>query len=301
MKRPRSSDDYSYLSKRQKPNESSEDNRPGDASPGPSKGENPAIHDEAMTEIDFHLESQPADKPTETSSLKSKVPSANPNQSANGDAGKNALYGSPAVNEELAAPSQNVAAPIPADSLVSPPTSLLDDMDGIVNHGHAKQVLSVNGGHDKEHPVEVNTPASTSPKLPHPTIPETTAASRESELNKVHASDTVEQQPIPSPAAAPSPKPTKPSSRPSSSHKTKQSMTTTKEPKHTHTSVENKGSPSRGQHDASPTSPQRPSKQGKRERDRVSFPEVDADAESLKLIKEIQEQEFGLRRRTTRS
>jgi F-box/leucine-rich repeat protein 10/11 len=49
----------------------------------------------------------------------------------------------------------------------------------------------------------------------------------------------------------------------------------------------------------SPTSPPRSGKALKRER--VSFVENEADPESLRLIRELQEQEFGLRRRGTRT
>lgn len=297
IKRPRSSDEYSYLSKRQKPNETSQELKLGENLPELNRGAAQFIHDDITMDVNARLESRAADKLKDIGSSEyMKPPSVASISPTHRNAEEKGPSDSPARDEDAAETSK--VAPTAGDSLVSPPTSHLDDMDGIANQGHATQVLSVNGGHIQERQIEVNTPASTSPKLPHPTIPEVTTASGESaELNEIHAPDTVEHKPISS-HAGPSPKPTKPSSRPSSSHKSKQSMTT-KESKHTHPVVESKGSSVRGRHDASPTSPQRPSKQVKR--DRVSFSEVDADAESLKLIKEIQEQEFGLRRRTARS
>ncbi|WEW57967.1 JmjC domain-containing histone demethylation protein 1 [Emydomyces testavorans] len=294
MKRPRSSDDSSYLSKKPKFNEM--DERQEKLSPNWKRAEQGIV----QTTVDAnHGAELLVGNQTDSRNLEHEPPDQLSKPATNGNADGQSLPASPVINAKLDAPSQTAAAPAlaPADSLVSPPTSLLDDTDGVVDHANhvpGEQTVSIGNEHDKECTLDVNTPASTSPKTPRPTVSE--GASAEIEKTEATSPNTVEEHVISSPPADFSSTLTKPPSRPSSSHKSKQFMV--KELKQIHTPAEKKGSPSRGRQNTSPSSPQRRSKS--RKRDRVSFAEVDADEESLKLIKELQEQEFGLRKRTVR-
>ncbi|KAI1921041.1 JmjC domain-containing histone demethylation protein 1 [Ophidiomyces ophidiicola] len=180
-----------------------------------------------------------------------------------------------------------------AGNLVSPPTSLLDSIEGIANRANAKQALLNEHEHlNKEYLLDVSTPISTSPKTPHPTVPEVTSAGIDIKHGTAASPTTTSNQPT-SDSSNSASKLSKPSPRLNSP---KRSMS--KEAKPTRPLIDRGAGSHRGRHNISPTSPQRHSKPGKR--DRTSFAEVDADPESLKLIRELQEQEFGLRKRSTR-
>ncbi|EER23990.1 jmjC domain containing protein [Coccidioides posadasii C735 delta SOWgp] len=283
-KRPRSSDGYSSVSKRSRLSQSIHER--------PEKGEEFG----AVPMVASHLNPERIDNPADHIHPRHELSNAS-EPATNGKAQDKGLYASPAVNTELDGPSRpegELRPAPPTDSLVSPPTSLLDGRDEIVNN--PEQTLPIVNDNAKEYPVDVNTPASTSPKTPHPTVREISPPRREEyESLKVAVPDSAKDQVISTPVITS--KPTKPSSRPSSSHKSKQFMA--KEVKQAHPAAERKGSPSHMRHNASPTSPQNQFRPGKR--DRVSFAEINADEESLKLIKELQEQEFGLRKRSTRA
>lgn len=153
----------------------------------------------------------------------------------------------------------------PTTSLVSPPTSLADEMD-VVQDG--EPLASVEG----EACTALHTPNSSSrhssrqPRHVERFVPEATAP-RPSK----HATSSTLRRTTPGPSSSGR----KPSSRPSSSHAKKSSpMVEKRFERHATTSL----SPHQSKH-------------GKH---RI---EDDADAESLRLIRELQEEEFGLRRR----
>jgi len=162
----------------------------------------------------------------------------------------------------------------PTTSLVSPPTSLADDMD-VVQDGEA--LTSV----ESEVPT-LHTPNSSSchssrqPRHGERFAPDTTTSSRAPKPASRPAPSTMHQTtPGPLPASA-----KKPSSRPSSSHTKKSSPMVEKRFE---------------RHMASSLSPNQTSKHVKHLVD-----EENTDAESLRLIRELQEEEFGLRKRSTR-
>ncbi|KAJ6016969.1 hypothetical protein N7451_000348 [Penicillium sp. IBT 35674x] len=163
----------------------------------------------------------------------------------------------------------------PTASLVSPPTSLADEMD-VVQDGEA--LASVEG----EAPNALHTPNSSSrhssrqprhgdqPRHGERPAPEATA-NRVSKPVSISASAPIRRT---TPAFATSSK--KPSSRPSSSHAKKSSpMVERHFERHAPTSL----SPHQLKHT------------------KHFIGEEDTDAESLRLIRELQEEEFGLRRR----
>lgn len=158
-------------------------------------------------------------------------------------------------------------------SLVSPPTSLADELD-VTQDGEA--LTSV------ESEAPLHTPNSSSRH-----------SSRQPRHGERFAPETVLSRP---PISAPRPAPTamrrttpgplppstkKPSSRPSSSHTKKSSPMVEKRFE---------------RHMASSLSPNQTSKHMK-----GLIDEENTDAESLRLIRELQEEEFGLRKRSTRS
>lgn len=188
-----------------------------------------------------------------------------------------ALYVSPPTFQPESMDAKDLdAVPVssskPDTSLVSPPTSLADEMD-VVQEGEAVQ--SVEG----EVWAALNTPNS---------------SSRHSSRQPRHV-DRFVPEPIvtraPKPAAhapsaigvrkrtPPPPSTRKPSSRPSSSHAKKSSPMYEK---HFHRHAPTSLSPRQHKHTQQLTG------------------EEVGDEESLRLIREIQEQEFGLRKRSTR-
>lgn len=161
----------------------------------------------------------------------------------------------------------------PTTSLVSPPTSLADDMD-----------------------VTQDGEALTSVESEAPTLHTPNSSSRHSSRQPRHAERFAPESTLSRPSKpAPQPAPTamrrttpgplmpstkKPSSRPSSSHTKKSSPMVEKRFE---------------RHMASSLSPNQTSKHMKGLVD-----EENTDAESLRLIRELQEEEFGLRKRSTR-
>ncbi|KAJ5668762.1 hypothetical protein N7462_009832 [Penicillium macrosclerotiorum] len=185
-----------------------------------------------------------------------------------------ALYASPLVFhadviETKDAKSMSVSSK-PTTSLVSPPTSLADEMDAMQD---GETLVSVEG----EGSMALHTPNSSSrhssrqPRHVERFVPEATIAARASKPAVKVSTSTFRKT---TPGLPPSTK--KPSSRPSSSHAKKSSpMVERTFDRHATTSL----------------SPHQHSKYAK---PRV---ENDTDAESLRLIRELQEEEFGLRRR----
>ncbi|THC88558.1 hypothetical protein EYZ11_011998 [Aspergillus tanneri] len=168
----------------------------------------------------------------------------------------------------------------PAATLVSPPTSLADETD--VAHEHADG--------EGEHPGVLHTPTSSSrhssrqPRHVDRYAPEVhvakgtkssthTPAARRSSFG---ASSTGTRKTTPGPSSGSK----KSSSRPSSSH-AKKNM-----------------SPAEKKLDRTVASSEQAGKSTKRER--ANAADEEPDAESLRLIRELQEQEFGLRKRSTR-
>lgn len=179
-----------------------------------------------------------------------------------------ALYASPPVlhvdSVDIKDTNPLAASSKPTTSLVSPPTSLADEMD-VVQDG--EPLASVEG----EAHTTLYTPNSSSrhssrqPRHVERFVPEPTAP-RPSKPATSHTA----RRTTPGPSSA-----RKPSSRPSSSHAKKSSpMVEKRFDRHATTSM----------------SPH----QSKHAKHRI---EDDADAESLRLIRELQEEEFGLRRR----
>ncbi|KAL2003236.1 hypothetical protein VTN02DRAFT_4549 [Thermoascus thermophilus] len=183
----------------------------------------------------------------------------------------------------------------PATSLVSPPTSLADEGDVTPERVDGGMRFSVEGEHEGEHATTMHSPTSSSrhssrpPRQEKRYVPESQpvkavkpAAQSSFARGPSVSSTTTGTQRKTTPAPPSSGK--KPSSRPSSSHAKKSASPV----------VDKKSD--RG---AGSTSTTHPSKSVKRER--TSFAESETDAESLRLIRELQEQEFGLRKRGTRT
>lgn len=193
----------------------------------------------------------------------------------------------PTFQTDAVAPKEIDSASVPSQptaTLVSPPTSLADETD--VPHEHTNGDTHVSSG---EHPTILHTPNSSSrhssrqprqvdryaPEAPvhkasRPALPTSTA----------HRSSSGKAKGVLGPPSAMK----KPSSRPSSSHaKTSNSPITEKK---------------FGRHGNSSTSPGQTGKSVKQ--DQAHFAEDETDIESLRLVRELHEQEFGLRKRTTR-
>ncbi|KAK2806941.1 JmjC domain-containing histone demethylation protein 1 [Onygenales sp. PD_10] len=215
-------------------------------------------------------------------------------------------YASPPTQKADLVPASEVpslpTATAPASSLVSPPTSLADDMDVEANRMDGAKT-DQNG----ERSTAIHTPTSTSRHSSRQPRLEPAAESNRKALSRpsgVAPSDL--SVPVPSSSVK------KPSSRPTSSHRANvhasqsSSVPSKHEKKQQHiTPVDKKregreGSHHSSSHHISPTSPHRSTKSAKHDRG-GSFSEPDADPESLRLIRELQEQEFGLRRRGTRT
>ncbi|KAJ5101508.1 hypothetical protein NUU61_003730 [Penicillium alfredii] len=185
------------------------------------------------------------------------------------------LYASPPVFqansvEAKALNSVSVSSSKPTASLVSPPTSLADETDGI-QEGDA--VASVEG----EASTALHTPNSSSRHSSRQPRHFEASTARASKTSGRPTSSTAIHRTTPAPPAASK----KPSSRPSSSHAKKSSPMVEKR---------------FDRHAASSLSPGQSSKHAKH-----PIGEGDTDAESLRLIRELQEQEFGLRKRSTRT
>jgi F-box/leucine-rich repeat protein 10/11 len=171
--------------------------------------------------------------------------------------------------------SISVSSSKPATSLVSPPTSLADETD-VVQDGDAVQ--SVEG----ETSTALHTPNSSSrhssrqPRHVDRYAPDMTAYRGSKPVGRATSSTIGIRKTTP----APSQSTRKPSSRPSSSHAKKSSPMYEKHfNRHAPTSL----SPRQHKHIQHITG------------------DEDADEESLRLIRELQEQEFGLRKRSTRA
>ncbi|OXV07217.1 hypothetical protein Egran_05015 [Elaphomyces granulatus] len=188
--------------------------------------------------------------------------------------------------------------PEPVTSLVSPPTSLAGERDLSPDHINGDMRPSVEGEHESEHPTVLHTPTSSSrhssrqprqvdrfvPEVQAPKVATRAPSARHRSSTSSAAAVTVtvvHSKPTPAPQSSMK----KPLSRPPSSH-TKKSVSPVMDKKAVATAATS-ASP-RTQH-------------GKAmKRDRVSFTESETDLESLRLIRELQEQEFGLRRRAAR-
>lgn len=164
----------------------------------------------------------------------------------------------------------------PTASLVSPPTSLADEMD-VMPDGEA--LASVEG----EATTALQTPNTSSrhssrqPRHVERFAPEAAAVRAPKAAGRATSSNINMRRTTPGPLPASS---KKPSSRPSSSHAKKSSPM-----------VERRFD----RHMASSLSPHQTSKHTKHH-----IAEDGLDAESLRLIRELQEEEFGLRKRSTR-
>lgn len=182
-------------------------------------------------------------------------------------------------------------APEPVTSLVSPPTSLAGERLSPAQ-SNVDTRPSVEGEHESEHPTVLHTPTSSSrhssrqPRQVDRFVPEVqtpkVTTKRSSTGAAAAVTVTVVHKPTPTPQSM-----KKPSSRPASSH-TKKSVSPAMDKKAAATAAAAASASPRTQH-------------GKgMKRDRASFTESETDLESLRLIRELQEQEFGLRRRAAR-
>jgi F-box/leucine-rich repeat protein 10/11 len=195
-------------------------------------------------------------------------------------AGQNSYASPPAfqadgiANKDLTATVSKLAA-----TLVSPPTSLADEMDihdqvdGEGEHAAALYTPSSGSRHSSRQPRQVER------YMPEVHFVKTTKPAgnpqQPARRSSFSAASTTVQKSTPGASSGPR----KSASRPSSSHG-KNSMSP---------SVEKKFE----RHAASSTSPSQHNRGTK-------LADDDADAESMRLIREIQEQEFGLRRRAGR-
>jgi F-box/leucine-rich repeat protein 10/11 len=191
---------------------------------------------------------------------------------------KQVLYASPPALQAESVDAKeiktvSVSSSKPNTSLVSPPTSLADEMDG-VQEGDAVQ--SVEG----EVSTALHTPNSSSrhssrqPRHVDRFAPDATTARAPKQSARATSSTIGARKTTPVPAST-----RKPSSRPSSSHAKKSSPMYEK---HFHRHAPTSLSPRQHKHT------------------QHVLGDEDADEESLRLIRELQEQEFGLRKRSTR-
>ncbi|KAL1982972.1 hypothetical protein VTN96DRAFT_587 [Rasamsonia emersonii] len=199
-----------------------------------------------------------------------------PEQHAMNNVGSNQVsYGSPpAVKADVDADTVT-AVPIqptePASSLVSPPTSLAGEKDDSPEQGNEETRKSVEGEQDALHtPTSSSRHSSRQPRQVDRYVPEVVPPKA---TNKSSARNT-------STSGTKSSSAKKSVSRPTSSHAKKSA------------------SPAHDKKSGSSTSPRAPhSKSAKQPH---GFAESETDLESLRLIRELQEQEFGLRKRTAR-
>ena len=194
----------------------------------------------------------------------------------------------------------------PGATLVSPPTSLADDVDTSPGH-HAEGEMrpSIEGGHEGEHPATLHTPTSTSrhssrqPRQVDRYVPEVVSTTSRAPKSAPKSSSSHHHPHHHKPSgvaveAKPASSMKKPSSRPTSSHQ-HQHQHQHHPPSGSALSDGKKGSPAverGGGHDRI--------KAAKREEASVGGA-TEEDLESLKLIRELHEQDFGLRRRGGRS
>lgn len=204
----------------------------------------------------------------------------------------------PGLKSDIVAPAEVALPPTkapPANSLVSPPTSLADDLEVGIS-------ASENQSKNLPETVNYNRPVKEpSPVLPthnhRHTVGESSSDSKgDSTLHRRSNSREVAPKIETTNVAPPQSHTGKPSSRPTSSHRIKPgspafSISENKRPNSADRRLDGMS--------VSPASPQRSVKSSKRER--VSFAEADADPESRKLIQELYEQDFGLRRRAART
>ncbi|EGD95308.1 hypothetical protein TESG_02795 [Trichophyton tonsurans CBS 112818] len=170
------------------------------------------------------------------------------------------LYSSPpAGNSEAEAPSEHPIAPdsiLPIGSLVSPPTSLVDDIDGAPSSLDGEKGKAADGDRNTDKPLSIHTPTSISyHQSRYPSLNTKVADGQKQRSSKDRSSA--------SGLSPSSPVRSKTSSRPGSSHRAN----------------DGHGPSSRRTHD------------------RTSFAEADVDPDSIKLIRQLQEEDFGLRRR----
>lgn len=180
--------------------------------------------------------------------------------------------------DSVSVPSQ------PTATLVSPPTSLADETD--VPHEHTNGDMQAFNG---EHPTVLHTPNSNSrhsSRQPRhvdryaPDAPVANASKPASHTSTAHRSSLGKTKATPAPTSTMK----KPSSRPSSSHAKSSTSPTSEE------TIDHDGNSS--------ISPGQPGKSAKH--DQAHFAKNETDIESLRLVRELHEQEFGLRKRTTR-
>lgn len=200
-----------------------------------------------------------------------------------------AVSPNPKINRDAVMPTSHTQANHQlANPLASPPTSLSGETE-VSPPQHPSEEL--HGGSvivDGEHEV-LHTPNSSSrhssrqPRQVDRYVPEQQVGTKPSTVSKQAATTNSARQPTKALSTASSHS-KKSTSRPSSSH-TKKSASPSLEKKLAHSST------------TSPNS----SKNVKRERTSFTADDTtDADAESLRLIRELQEQDFGLRRRAAR-
>jgi F-box/leucine-rich repeat protein 10/11 len=190
-----------------------------------------------------------------------------------------ALYASPPAfqAESVDAKDLNamsVSSSKPNTSLVSPPTSLADEMDGI-QEGDAVQSVEGEASTALHTPNSSSRHSSRQPRHVDRFAPEATVARAPKPTVRASYSTIGARKTTPPPPSSTR----KPSSRPSSSHAKKSSPMYER---HFHRHAPTSLSPRQHKHTQHLTE------------------DEDADEESLRLIRELQEQEFGLRKRSTR-
>ncbi|KAE8350244.1 PHD finger and JmjC domain protein [Aspergillus coremiiformis] len=193
-------------------------------------------------------------------------------------------YASPPTfqTDDVVAKDVNSASvPKPAASLVSPPTSLADETDVPQDHadvdGERSAILETptsNARHSSRQPRHVD---RYMPEVHIVKSAKSSAHTPTARRSSFGASSTGTRRTTPGPSSGSK----KSSSRPSSSHS--KTPTIDKKLERQDTSM----------------SPGQPGKQTKRER--ITGADEEPDAESMRLIRELQEQEFGLRKRATRA
>jgi F-box/leucine-rich repeat protein 10/11 len=213
--------------------------------------------------------------------------------------------------------TEATTATAPATTLVSPPTSLADDVDASLDQAEGEMRPSIEGGHEGEQPAALPTQTSTSrhssrqPRQVDRYVPEVVSTNRgpksapkssSSHHHPHHSHPSTKLAGVAVEAKSTS-STKKPSSRPTSSHHNQHSSPTMPNGKKTSptTTTFDRG----GEHDRMiPSSVSAHHHSGKamgREGGNVTAGEEEEDMESLKLIRELHEQDFGLRRRGGRS
>jgi F-box/leucine-rich repeat protein 10/11 len=203
-----------------------------------------------------------------------------------------AVSPNPKINRDAAMPTSHTQANHQlANPLASPPTSLSGETE-VLPPQHPSEELHggsviVDGEHEALHtPNSSSRHSSRQPRQVDRYVPEQQAGTKQSTVSKLAAATSTIRQPTKA-LSTTSGHSKKSTSRPSSSHTshTKKSASPSLEKKLAHSST------------TSPSS----SKNVKRERTSFTADDTtDADAESLRLIRELQEQDFGLRRRAAR-